>query len=111
MKDKMVRRAASTMITSLLLGTSAAMTTAPAHADAQGDSTFIAYLDKKGFQYEDRTQIIRLAKQFCLDQTRQGIPIWLPLHNLQQKYGWTSADAQTFVAGAINVYCPKIWGG
>src|SRR5689334_3228048 len=108
MKDKMVRRAASTMITSLLLGTSAAMTTAPAHADAEDDRTFSGYLDRRGFEYEDRTQIIRLAKQSCLDQTRPGMPSWLPLHELQQKYGWTSADAQTFVAGAINVYCPKI---
>jgi malic enzyme len=112
MKATLVRRAASTMITALFLGAGgAAMAIAPAHADAEGDNTFIAYLDKKGFAYDNRTRIIRMAKQFCLDQTRQGTPNWLPTFLLQHKEGWTNTEAQTFIQGAIPVYCPRVWGG
>jgi hypothetical protein len=111
MKATTVRRAASTMITALFLGTGVAMAIAPAHADAEGDNAFIAYLDQKGFPYENRTQIIRVAKQFCLDQTRQGTPNWLPTYALQHKQGWTNTEAQTFIQGAIPVYCPQVWGG
>jgi malic enzyme len=111
MKATIVRGAASTMITALFLGAGAAMAIAPAHADADGDNAFIAYLDKKGVPYESRTQIIRMAKQFCLDQTRQGTPNWLPTYVLQHKQGWTNTEAQTFISGAIPVYCPQVWGG
>jgi hypothetical protein len=111
MKAITVRRAASTVITALFLGTGAAMAVAPAHADAELDNTFIAYLDKKGFPYENRTEIIRLAKQFCLDQTRQGTPSWVPTYVLQHKQKWTNTEAQTFIQGAIPTYCPQVWGG
>jgi malic enzyme len=112
MKATLVCRAASTMITALFLATgAAAMAIAPAHADAEGDDAFIAYLDKKGFPYENRTEIIRLAKQFCLDQTRQGVATWVPTYVLQHKQKWTNTEAQTFIGGAIPVYCPQVWGG
>ena len=109
MKDTVVRRIASATIAALFLGAGAAVAIAPAHADAEGDNAFIAYLDKKAFPYESRTQIIRLAKQFCLDQTRQGNPNWLATFNLEHKQKWTQTEAQTFIEGAIPVYCPKVW--
>ena len=64
MKHTVVRRAAGTTIAALLLGAGAAMAIAPAHADAEGDTAFIDYLDKKAFPYENRMQVIR---------TRQGV--------------------------------------
>jgi hypothetical protein len=111
MKATVVRRAASATIAALVLGTSAAVAIAPAHADAAGDNAFIAFLDKKGFPYENRTGIIRLAKQFCLDQTRQGTPNWLPGYNLGQKEKWTNSQLQVFIEGTVSVYCPQVWGG
>lgn len=111
MSATVVRRAASATIAALFLGASAAVATAPAHADADGDNAFIAYLDKKSFPYHDRTEMIRLAKQFCLDQTRQGEPNWLATYILQKNQKWTNTEAQTFIGGAIPVYCPKVWGG
>ena len=111
MNATVVRRAASATIAALFFGASAAVAIAPAHADADGDNAFIAYLDKKSFPYENRTQIIRLAKQFCLDQTRQGTPSWVATYVLQKNQKWTNTEAQTFIEGAIPVYCPKVWGG
>ncbi len=109
MKDSLVRRAASATIAALLLGTGAAVAAAPAHADAAGDKAFIDYLDQKGFPYENRTQIIRLAKKYCLDQTRQGYATWVASYLLQHEQGWSNTETQTFIGGAIPVYCPKVW--
>lgn len=67
---------------------------APTHADPAYDQIFIDYLDKKGVPYKNRTQAIRLAKEYCLDQTRQGS---------------TQTEAVQFVEGAIPIYCPKLW--
>jgi hypothetical protein len=111
MNATVVRRAASATIAALLLGASAAVAIAPAHADADGDNAFIAYLDKKGFPVDNRTEIIRLAKQFCLDQTRQGNPNWLATYYLEKNQKWTHSEVQTFIGGAIPVYCPRVWGG
>jgi len=109
MKHTVVRRAATTTIAALFLAAGAAVAIAPAHADAEGDNAFISYLDKKAFPYENRTEVIRLAKQFCLDQTRQGNPNWVATYNLEQKQGWSQSEAQTFIGGAIPVYCPQLW--
>ena len=109
MKHTVVRRAATTTIAALFLAAGAAMAIAPAHADAEGDNAFIDYLDKKAFPYENRTEVIRLAKQFCLDQTRQGNPDWVATYNLEHKQGWSQSEAQTFIGGAIPVYCPQVW--
>ena len=109
MKHTVVRRAAGTAIAALLLGAGAAMAIAPAHADAEGDAAFIDYLDKKAFPYEKRTEVIRLAKEFCLEQTRQGNPDWLASFNLEHKQGWSQTEVQTFIGGAIPVYCPQVW--
>jgi hypothetical protein len=111
MNATVVRRAASATIAALFLGAGAAVAIAPAHADEAGDNTFIAYLDKKSFPYQNRTQIILLAKHFCLDQTRQGNPNWLATYNLQKNQKWTGSEAQTFIGGAVPVYCPQVWGG
>ena len=111
MNATVVRRAASATIAALFLGVSAAVAIAPAHADAEGDNAFIAYLDKKAFPYENRTTIIRIAKQFCLDQTRQGNPNWLATYYLQKNQKWTNSEVQTFIGGAVPVYCPQVWGG
>jgi Protein of unknown function (DUF732) len=109
MKDTAIRRIAGATIAALFLGAGAAVAIAPAHADAEADNAFIDFLDKKAFPYESRTQIIRLAKQFCLDQTRQGNPNWLPAFNLEHKQEWSQTEVQTFIEGAVPVYCPQVW--
>lgn len=109
MSDTVPRRTAVATLAVLLLSAGTAIGTAPAYADAEGDKAFIDYLDEKNFPYENRTQIIRLAKQFCLDQTRQGNPHWLASFNLEEDQGWSQSEIQTFIGGAIPVYCPDVW--
>jgi Protein of unknown function (DUF732) len=108
MSGTVARRTVLATLAALLL--SAGTATSPVYADAAGDKAFTDYLDKKGFPYDNRTQIIRLAKQFCLDQTRQGSPHWLASFNLEHDQGWSNSETQTFIGGAIPVYCPRVWG-
>jgi hypothetical protein len=42
------------------------------------DQKFLDYFDVKGVPYKNRTDIIRVAKQFCLDSSRQGGSTWRP---------------------------------
>jgi len=109
MTNAATRRIASAAIAALVLVAGAAVSIAPAHADPAYDQIFIDYLDKKGVPYKNRTQAIRLAKEYCLDQTRQGNPSWLAGYNLQYSQGWTQTEAVQFVEGAIPIYCPKLW--
>jgi len=109
MTNTAIRRTASAAIAGLFLAAGAAISVAPAHADPEKDQVFIDYLDKKGVPYGNRTEIIRVAKDFCLDQTRQGNPSWLAGYKLQHNEGWTQSETETFVMGAIPVYCPKLW--
>ena len=46
--------------------------------------------------YTSRTEIIRLAKDYCLDATRQGNPSWLAGYNLQHDRGWTLTETIDF---------------
>ncbi|MGV0850065.1 DUF732 domain-containing protein [Mycolicibacterium phlei] len=96
----------------VLLGIGGMMTTAPAYAQDGVDKnkTFIDFLDKKRVPYKNSHTAIRMAKQFCVDATRQGNPAWLAGWNLQQAGGWTQTEAEYFVEGAVYVYCPKVWG-
>jgi Protein of unknown function (DUF732) len=104
-----IRRTASAAIAVLLMAAGAAMSVTPAHADAEKDQTFIDYLDKKGVPYKNRTQAIRVAKNFCVAQTRQGNPNWLAGYKLQYAQGWTQTETENFVNGAVPTYCPKLW--
>ncbi len=105
-----IRRSAGAVIAGLLLAAGAAVSVAPANADPSADKTFIDYLDKKGVPYKNRTEAILLAKQYCLDTTRQGVETWIPGYYLGVKQKWTQSQTENFINGAIPVYCPKVWG-
>lgn len=112
-----VRRPARATIAALLIAAGAAvgssLTAAPAHAQPspeEKNKIFMDFLDKKNVPYKNRTEAIRMAKEFCLDAKRQGNPDWLAGYNLQYKGGWSQTEAMTFVEGAVYVYCPKVWG-
>jgi hypothetical protein len=110
MTNAAIRRSASAAIAALMMAVGAAVAVAPAHADPNNDQVFIDYLNKKGVPYGNRTEIIRLAKEYCLDASRQGNPSWLAGYNLQQKLRWTQTETEQFAEGAVPVYCPKLWG-
>ena len=109
MTSTAIRRTASAAIAVLLMAAGAAVSVAPAHADAEKDQIFIDYLDKKGVPYKNRTEVIRVAKNFCVAQTRQGNPNWLAGYKLQYAQGWTQTETENFVNGAVPTYCPKLW--
>ena len=73
------------------------------------DRHYGGLLDRKSIPYESRVGAIRLAKQFCLDVTRQGNTSWLAGYNLQFKQGRTQTEAENFISGAVGVYCPQLW--
>lgn len=104
------RRGATAAVAALVLTTGAAVSIAPAHAQEDRNQTFIDFLDRKGVPYKNETTAVRMAKQFCVDAVRQGNPDWLAGYNLQNEGGWSQTEAETFVEGAVYVYCPKVWG-
>jgi hypothetical protein len=110
MTNTAIRRTASAAIAALFVGVGAAMTVAPAHADPVYDEKFLGYLDKKGVPYKNKTEIIRTAKQFCLDVSRQGTPTWKAGYRLTKDQGWTQKEAEAFINAAIPTYCPQVWG-
>jgi hypothetical protein len=106
MTNTAIRRTASTAIAALFVAVGAAVTVAPAHADPVYDEKFLNYLDQKGVPYKNKTEIIRVAKQFCLDRSRQGGSTWKVGYNLMKDQGWTETQATTFVQAAVPTYCP-----
>ena len=64
MTNTAIRRTTSALVAALFVAVGAAVTVAPAHADPVYDQKFIDYLDKWGVPYANRTEIIRVAKQF-----------------------------------------------
>ena len=104
------RRSVSAVAAAAVLATGAAVSVAPAHAQEDKNQIFIDFLDKKGVPYKNTTTAIRMAKEFCVDAVRQGNPDWLAGYNLQNAGGWSQTEAETFVEGAVYVYCPKVWG-
>jgi hypothetical protein len=110
MTNTAIRRSAGAIVAALFVAIGGVISVAPAHADPDKDQLFIDYLDKKGVPYNNRTEIIRIAKQFCLDTTRQGNPSWLAGYQLQHKQGWTQSEAEKFINGAVPTYCPQLWG-
>lgn len=110
MTNRAIRRTAWAMLGSLFFAVGATLSATPALADPTYDQQFIDYLDKHNVPYTSRTDAIRLAKQFCLDTTRQGNPNWLAGYNLAKKEGWTQTEAENFVKAAVPAYCPQIWG-
>ena len=107
---KTVRRSATAAIAAAVMVGGAAAAIAPAHAQEDKNQVFIDFLDKKGVPYKNTTTAIRMAKEFCVDALRQGNPDWLAGYNLQHAGGWSQTEAETFVEGAVYVYCPKVWG-
>jgi Protein of unknown function (DUF732) len=109
MTNTAIRRAAGASVAALFVAVVGAVAVAPAHADPVYDQKFIDYLDKKGVPYKNRTEIIRVAKQFCLDTSRQGSSTWKAGYSLMKEQGWTETEATTFIQGAVPTYCPDVW--
>ena len=76
MTNTAIRRATGAVVAGLFVAVGGAVAIAPAHADPVYDQKFLDYLDAKGVPFESRTDIIRTAKQFCLDMGRQGGSTW-----------------------------------
>jgi Protein of unknown function (DUF732) len=110
MTNTVFRRTASALVAALFVTVGAAVSVAPAHADPVYDRKFIDYLDKKGVPYKDRTDMIRVAKQFCLATTRQGGSTWKAGYRLMKDQDWTETEASTFIEAAVPTYCPGVWG-
>jgi hypothetical protein len=108
MTSAAVRRTASAAIAAFVLATGAAVSVAPAHADER-DDRFIEFLDQKGVPYSNPTEIIRVAKEFCLMRTRQNEPKWRAGYRIALEMGWTETQTAMFVEGAIPTYCPRVW--
>jgi hypothetical protein len=102
------RRSASAAIAVLFVVGGAAVSIAPAHADAK-DDRFIAHLDQKGVPYANKTQVIRAAKEFCLQRTRQNEPKWRAAYHVSKDMGWTETETAHFAEAAIPTYCPNVW--
>lgn len=103
-----VRRTVSTTVAALLVAAGAALSVAPAHADEKDDK-FIEFLDQKGVPYANKTEIIRVAKDFCLARTRQNAPKWRAAYHVQREQGWSETETANFAMGAIPTYCPGVW--
>jgi hypothetical protein len=109
MTNTPIRRAACTVVGAFVVAVGGAVMATPAHADPIYDQQFIDYLDKHNVPYKSRTDAIRLGKQFCLDNTRQGNPNWLAGFNLAKNQGWTQTETENFIMAAIPTYCPRLW--
>jgi hypothetical protein len=103
-----VRRSVSSAIAALLLAAAAAVSVAPAHADEKDDK-FVEFLDQKGVPYANKTEIIRVAKEFCLIRTRQNEPKWRAAYRIGRQQGWSETETANFAMGAIPTYCPNVW--
>jgi Protein of unknown function (DUF732) len=110
MTNSAIRRTTGALVAALFVAIGAAVSVAPAHADPVYDEKFLDYLDKKGVPYKNKTEIIRVAKQFCLDTSRQGGSTWKAGYRLTQDQGWTQSQAENFIQAAIPTYCPGLWG-
>lgn len=109
MTNAAIRRTAGAVVGALVVAVGATVSVPPAHAEPIYDQQFIDYLDKHNVPYKSRTDAIRIAKQFCLDNTRQGNPNWLAGFNLAKKQGWTQTETENFIMAAIPTYCPRLW--
>jgi hypothetical protein len=105
-----IRRITGALGAAILVAVGGTVSIAPASADPVYDQKFLDYLDEKGVPFENRTAIIRVAKQFCLDMGRQGGSTWKVGYHLMKDQGWTESEAQTFIQGAVPTYCPNAWG-
>lgn len=110
MTNTAIRRAAGAAVAALFVAVGGTLSIAPAHADPVYDQKFLDYLDAKGVPFKNKTDIIRLAKQFCLDMGRQGGSTWKVGYHLMKDQGWTESETQTFIQGAVPTYCPSAWG-
>jgi Protein of unknown function (DUF732) len=109
MTNTAIRRTASAAAAVLLMAVGAAVSVPPAYADPEKNKYFIDYLDRKNVPYPNPVAAVRLAKQFCVDFTRQGHPEWLAGYKLQHQQGWTQTEAERFIEGAVGAYCPEVW--
>ena len=110
MTNRAIRHTASGAVAALSVAIGSALSVAPAHADPVYDQKSLDYLDKKGVPYKNRTEIIRVAEQFCLDTSRKGASTWKAGYRLSKDQGWTETEATNFIQAAIPTYCPQLWG-
>jgi hypothetical protein len=110
MTNTAIRRSACALVAALFVAVGGAVSIAPAHADPVYDQKFLDYLDAKGVPFSNKTDIIRTAKQFCLDMGRQGGSTWKVGYRLMKDQGWTESQAQNFIQATVPTYCPSAWG-
>ena len=110
MTNTAIRRTTGTLVAAFFVAVGGAVSVAPANADPVYDQKFLDYLDAKGVPFSNKTSIIRTAKQFCLDTTRQGGAKWKVGYNLMEDQGWTESQASDFIQAAVPTYCPNVWG-
>jgi hypothetical protein len=98
------------LVAGFFIAVSCAVSIAPAHADPY-DQKVLDYIDAKGVPFSNRTQIIRAAKQFCLDMGRQGGSTWkVGYYRLMKDQGWTESQTSTFIQAAFPTYGPEASG-
>jgi hypothetical protein len=107
MTKSAIRRITSTLVAAVFVAIGSGVSLAPANADPAYDQQFIEFLNKKGVPYKNETDVIRTAKQFCLDYSRQGGSTWKVGYKLMKAEGWTESQATNFIAAAVPVYCPS----
>ena len=110
MTNTAIRRSTGALVAALFVAVGGAISIAPANADPAYDQKFLDYLDAKGVPFANKTAVIRLAKQFCLDMGRQGGSTWKVGYHLMKEEGWTESQTETFIQGAVPTYCPSVWG-
>lgn len=110
MTNTAIRRSTGALVAALFVAACGAVSIAPANADPVYDQKFLDYLDAKGVPFDNKTSIIRTAKQFCLDMGRQGGSTWKVGYSLMKEQGWTESQTETFIQGAVPTYCPSAWG-
>ena len=110
MTNTAIRRSTGALVAAFFVAVGAAVSIAPAHADPVYDQKFLDFLDAKGVPFSNKTEIIRTAKQFCLDMGRQGGNTWKVGYHLMKDQGWTESQTQYFIQATVPTYCPNAWG-
>jgi hypothetical protein len=71
-----IRRSTGAPVAEHFVAIGSAASVAPAHGDPVYDQKFLDYLNQDGAPNKNRTEIIRVAKQFCLCLSRQVGSTW-----------------------------------
>ncbi|RWA20823.1 hypothetical protein MELE44368_02395 [Mycolicibacterium elephantis DSM 44368] len=80
------------------------LSVAPAHA-GQDDDEFIELLDLERVPFANKTEVIRAAKDYCLNKTRPNANKWRVAFAIGDDMGWSLAESQDFARAADRAYC------